>query len=288
MYERVCGKWYRRRDNTGLIRAHSSHNPFLPAEYVDITGGHMSAALRAQELAGEFVDAIGLLFQREWFMPLVREDEIPFEGQRVRYWDRASSTGQAACYTAGVLMVRDRQGVFWVEDVVRGRWTYEVRNQKILDTARKDAARYGNTVQIYGEQEGGSAGKEVTEQFIKMLAGFPVHRDVVTGKGTKLLQGMELPNKPKIIRAQGLIAQAEARNVRVKSAPWTIDFLDELIQFPLSDICDQVDACAGSLNKLCRMWTTDPGWTGRLPTEAHGERFGIHLDQTHGGGARRR
>lgn len=251
IYEQISGRWYRQRDNTQLIRAASSENPFLPAEYVAETGSHLSAALRAQELAGEFIDALGLLFDRDWFMPLAEEDEIPLVGQRVRYWDRASSTGASACYTAGVLMVRDQQGIFWVEDVVRGKWTYEARNAKIRETAVRDSRQYANTVYIYGEQEPGSSGKEVSQQFIKMLAGYPVFRDVVSGRGTKLIGGIELPHKAKIVRAQGFIAQAEARHVRVKKAHWTSDFLDELLQFPLSDLCDQCVA-SGTLIATAR------------------------------------
>jgi predicted phage terminase large subunit-like protein len=185
-------------------------------------------------------------------------------------------------------MARTANGIFWVEDVKRGQWSYEERNHAIVETARQDADRYGNTVQIWGEQEGGSAGKEISEQFIKMLAGYPVYRDIVSGKGTKLLDGLELPHKPKIVRAQGLVAQAEAGNVRVKRAKWTTDFLDELVMFPESDICDQVDSAAGCLNKLCKMWTTDPGHTFRIEPQVDGERFGVHLDKSGGSGGRRR
>jgi predicted phage terminase large subunit-like protein len=159
------------------------------------------------------------------------------------------------------------------------RLACDIAIYRLFETAREDADRYGNTVHVWGEQEGGSAGKEISEQFVKMLAGYPVHRDIVSGKGTKLIQGLELPHKPKIIRSQGLVAQSEAGNVRVKRAPWTGDFLDELVMFPESDICDQVDAASGALNKLCRMWTTDPGFTGRIETVADGERFGVHLDK---------
>lgn len=275
-YEKISEKWYRRKTGHSLVHATSQDNPFLPPEYVQEIGSHLSRAMRAQELSGQFIDLAGLFFQREWFYPLV--NETPRVAQRVRYWDRAGTKG-GGCYSAGVLMSRTDDGVFWVEDVQRGQWSSEERNRAIVETARRDAQLYGNTVQIWGEQEGGSAGKEISEQFIKMLAGYPVHRDIVGGKGTRLIQGLELPHKPKIIRSQGLVAQSEAGNVRVKRAVWTGDFLDELVMFPESDICDQVDAASGCLNKLCRMWTTDPGYAGRIETVADGERFGVHLDK---------
>jgi len=284
-YEKIADKWYRRKKGAALVHATSAENPFLPPEYVDVVGGHLSSAMKAQELLGEFIDLAGLCFAREWFYPLV--EEVPADAPRVRYWDRAGTKG-GGCYSAGVLMARSANGTFWVEDVKRGQWSAEERNRAIVETAREDADRYGNTVQIWGEQEGGSAGKEISEQFIKMLAGYPVYRDIVSGKGTKMLDGLELPHKPKIVRSQGLVAQAEAGNVRVKRAKWTTDFLDELVMFPESDICDQVDAAAGALNKLCKIWTTDPGHTFRIEPQVDGERFGVHLDKSGGRGGRRR
>lgn len=185
-------------------------------------------------------------------------------------------------------MARSDNGIFYVEDVVRGQWSYEERNRVILDTAHEDARKYGNEVHIWGEQEGGSAGKEVSQQFVKMLAGFPVYVDIVSGKGTRMLGGMELPHKPKLIRAQGMIAQAEAGNVKIKRAPWNEVWLDEYSVFGESDITDQVDSGSGALNKLCRMWTTDPGHTYRIEPKVDGERFGVHLDKTGGSGGRRR
>lgn len=199
-----------------------------------------------------------------------------------------NSTHGNGCWSVGTLMARSDDGIFYVEDVVRGQWSYQERNRVIVDTAHEDARKYGNEVQIWGEQEGGSAGKEVSQQFVKMLAGFPVHIDIVSGKGTRMIGGMELPHKPKLVRAQGLIAQAEAGNVKIKRAPWNEAWLDEHAAFGESDITDQVDSASGSLNKLCRMWTTDPGFTGRLETVADGERFGVFLDKIGNTAGRRR
>lgn len=283
-YQNICGKWYRLRDGTGLVQAHSRENPFLPPTYEHDIGIHLSNALKEQELAGQFIELGGLYFQRGWFEIVA---EVPRVATRVRYWDRASTAG-AGCFSAGVLMARDSKGVFYVEDVVVGQWGYEERNATIKATAIRDDHEYGGTVQIWGEQEGGSAGKEVSQQFVKMLAGFPVHIDIVTGKGTKVLDGIEVPHKPKLIRAQGLIAQAEAGNVKVKDADWNQDYLDQLAAFGFSDTMDMVDASSGAFNKLCRAWTTDPGRTYRIAPEVDGERFGVHLDKSGGSGGRRR
>lgn len=264
-YQEIGGKWYRLRDGTGLVQAHSRENPFLPPTYEHDIGMHLSSALKEQELAGQFIELGGQYFKRHWF-EIVKE--TPRIATRVRYFDRASTAG-AGCYSAGVLMARASNGVFYVEDVVRGQWGYEERNAVIIDTARQDDREYEGTVQIWGEQEGGSAGKEVSQQFVKMLAGFPVHIDIVTGKGTKVLAGVEVPHKPKLIRAQGLIAQAEAGNVKIKEGDWNEDFLQELAAFGTSEIMDQCVA-AGTMIATARgavpieqMQPTDFVWTRR-------------------------
>lgn len=284
LYQEFGGRWYRRRENAGFVHARSAENPFLPAEYQDQIGGHLSATLRLQELGGEFVEIEGLMFARQWFYPLV--DVVPRDAARVRFWDRAAGTLASSCRTAGVLMARTNDGLFWIEDVKYGKWSADERNRIMVETARADAREYGNRVQIWGEQEGGSAGKEISEQFIKMLAGFPVYREIVSGRGTRKVGGQELPGDAKVIRAQGLAAQAEAGNVRVRRAKFTDDVLCELCAFPESEYADIVDACAHALNKLCQQWTTDPGPTYRIEQRVDGERFGIHLDR--GGGTGRR
>lgn len=284
-YEQFGGRWYRRRENAGLVHARSSENPFLPAEYEHQVGGHLSSTLRLQELGGEFVEIEGLMFRREWFYPLV--DVVPRDAARVRFWDRAAGTLSSSCRTAGVLMARTSDGLFWIEDVRYGKWSAEERNRIILETARADGAQYGNTVQIWGEQEGGSAGKEISEQFIKMLAGFPVYRKTVSGRGNRKVGGQVLPGDAKVLRAQGLAAQAEAGNVRILRAKFSEDVLSELTSFPESEHADIIDACSHALNQLSQQWTTDPGPTYRIARAVHPERFGIHLDRGQNTGRRR-
>ena len=261
--QQFAGRWYRRKAGTGLVQAHSSENPFLPSDYVHFITSHMSSALAAQEVAGNFVDLVGLMFQRPWFKLV---DVIPRLASRARYWDRAATPGSGK-YTAGVLMARTDDGLYWVEDVKRGQWSALERDQIIAETARSDAVNYGNNVRIYGEQEGGSAGKEISQQFIRMLSGFPVYRDIVGGKQKRSVDNLELPGEAKVVRAQPFAAQAEGGNVRVLRARWTEDYLEELIAFPESTYSDQVDASSGAFNKLATGWALDGGARERIPNQ---------------------
>src|SRR5262249_54039895 len=92
----------------------------------------------------------------------------------------------------------------------------------------------------------GSAGKEVAEDKVKMLAGFPVHAERVTGD--------------KAVRAEPFAAQAEAGNVRLVRGPWNAAYVDELTAFPNGANDDQVDGSSGAFNKLTR--TPAPSSTG--------------------------
>jgi predicted phage terminase large subunit-like protein len=173
----------------------------------------------------------GLMFQREWFTVV---DVAPREAKRVRYWDKAGTQGGGKA-TAGVLMARDAEGVFYVEHVVRGQYSALERERVIRQTAEADDAQYGG-VEIWMEQEPGSGGKESAENTVRGLAGFKVHKETVIGD--------------KVTRAEPFAAQCEARNVRLVRGAWNGGFLDELTAFPHGAFADQVDGSSGAFNKL--------------------------------------
>ena len=264
---------FKTKDNTELIQAHTLENPFLPPEYYDLIRGHYTAALAAQELAGEFIDVAGLIFNREWFNFV---DVIPRDGLRVRYWDRAATPGSGS-YTAGVLMMMDGNGRFWIEDVIRGQWSFHERDKIIVETARRDAAKYGNEVLIYTEQEGGSGGKEAAQQMVMKLAGFPVYRDNVSGKRFRTQDKAILPGEAKIVRALPHAAQCEAGNVQILRARWNEDFIEELCMFPDYKHSDQVDASSGAFNKLAGRGGFSAGNIHRPEHETNPSRFGLPL-----------
>lgn len=245
--------WFYDRDgnpkpNTELFRAGTKQNTFLPPGFYDMVASRYvpGSTFARQELDGEFVDLSGLTFQHDWFQPWVKE--VPREATRVRYWDKAAADaekGEKGDWSAGVLMARTPDGLFWIEDVVRGQWGPFERNKIIKETARRDANKYDGEVRIYFEREGGSSGK--TDAILSMmdLAEFPVYPDSPVGKGNKE------------VRSRALQAQAEARRVRIVDADWTAVLLDELVSFPKGEHDDQVDACSGAYNMLAMLTGND-------------------------------
>jgi predicted phage terminase large subunit-like protein len=172
----------------------------------------------------------GGMFKRHW-LPIV--DAAPAEGRAVRYWDKAGSAG-GGDYSAGVKLVRSTDNLFYITDVIRGQWSSGQRNAVIEQTAQLD----GERVTIWVEQEPGSGGKESAENSIRLLAGFNVHREPVTGE--------------KWVRAMPLAAQCEAGNVKLVRGAWNGDFIEELTGFPTGTHDDQVDAASGAFNKLAK------------------------------------
>lgn len=149
----------------------------------------------------------------------------------IRYWDKAGTDG-AGAYTAGVKMGKDKDGTFYVLDVVRGQWDAPKRERIIKQTAELD----GIETTIWIEQEPGSGGKESAQATKKNLAGFTCKSENPTGA--------------KEVRAEPYSVQIEANNVKILKADWNKAFVDEHKTFPVGKYKDQVDAAAGALNKL--------------------------------------
>ena len=150
---------------------------------------------------------------------------------KCRAWDMAATEG-GGDYTAGVLMARAPDGIYWVLDVRRGRFATDTRNKEILQTAALD----GVSTRIHGPQDPGSAGKDAAAAFTKMLAGYSVRTTPVSGAKTT--------------RADPFSAQVNAGNVRMVSADWNKAFIEELRSFPLGANDDQIDAAADAFAQL--------------------------------------
>lgn len=188
---------------------------------------------RPQEQEGDF-------FKRSWFVIV---SEVPADAKRVRYWDKAATSGDGD-YTVGCLMAL-KDGIYYIEDIVRGKWSTGERDRIMLQTAQLDNEKYPGAVNIWFEQEPGSSGVDVARAIVRMLAGYTVRADKVTGD--------------KSARAEPFASQAEGGNVKLKKAKWNAEYIDELTSFPNAPHDDQVDASSGAFGKLAvghsQIWT---------------------------------
>ena len=177
----------------------------------------------------------GAMFRREWFR---LSSALPTNIVRmVRYWDLAATEakkGKDPDYTVGALLGIGADRRVWILDIRRMRGSPQAVKAMVRQTAQTD----GHDVEIFVEQEPGSSGKIVVDDFKRALIGFTVRGNRETGD--------------KVSRARPLASQAEIGNVWLIEAAWTRDYLDEMEAFPYAAHDDQVDGTSGAFNKLVR------------------------------------
>lgn len=172
--------------------------------------------------------AEGALFKAKG---VVLEDVAPAQARRVRRWDVAA-TSNGGDFTTGIRMSTADDGVYHIEDVVRGQWSPDERDAQIKATALRD----GIAVHQLLPQDPGASGKAQAQAFVRLLAGFPVSTELESGD--------------KVVRAGPLASQWNAGNVRIVRGEWNRAYLDEMLAFPLGRNDDQVDGSSGAFNWL--------------------------------------
>ena len=240
-------EWVKRRfvdgnntDDRVFVPALLTDNPHLDSEAYADTLAELDPVTKRQLLRGDWeARAEGNMFRVGYFTG-VEAREVPDEGMVwCRFWDFAgtAATGdEAQAYTAGVLIGRDREGIFYLRDVRRDHLEPGGVEALVLATAHEDRAAYGD-VAIRIEQEPGSSGKFVVRDFAKKLAGFDFRGVPATGS--------------KETRAKPLSSAAANGLVRMVRGHWNDAFIDEASAFPQEGVTrDQVDAASGAYSEL--------------------------------------
>lgn len=217
--------------------------------------GNDGSALWPERYDREALDKIRRNSSEYWWSALYQQDPTPREGmffktdnllvqngipsglRCVRAWDTAASDAKGD-YTAGVLIGVDEVGRFYVLDVQRGQWGTDERNRVVRQTAEID----GPMVGVRGAQDPGSAGKDAALAFVRLLSGFSVRTEAVSGQKT--------------VRADPFSAQVNSGNVTLIRGDWNRAYIEELRTFPLGMNDDQVDASADAFTELTR-WEPD-------------------------------
>jgi predicted phage terminase large subunit-like protein len=194
---------------------------------------------RRLELGDWWATTLGTLFDRTDF-PIIDGSDVPeitSQARAVRYWDLAATEPHSGNtdpdWTVGTLMLFD-QGISYIMDVRKVRAKSDKVETLISQTAQED----GKTVAIRMEQEPGSSGKALIDQYA---------RYVVPGWD---LQGIR-SSGDKETRARPFSAAVANGNVRLVRGKWITDWLDEISSFP--EACthdDQVDSAVGAFTFL--------------------------------------
>jgi predicted phage terminase large subunit-like protein len=239
------------KDHRPFIPAKLEDNPYLDREEYDKFLQELDPYTRQQLREGNwFARPPGFKFRREWFEIV---DEAPRNAQRVRWWDLAATvepkrrvgsklSSDDPDYTVGMLLARDNAGVYYIEDVVRGRWAPSDVKRIVVQTAKRDELKFGLDLEIWMEQEPGSSGVIAIDEFRLLLDAYTFHGLKSTGK--------------KEVRANPAAAAAGARNIKLVQGAWISDFLTEAEQFPDPSVHDdQIDTLSGSYYVLARQGT---------------------------------
>lgn len=182
---------------------------------------------------------LGSLFDRTSFV-IIDSSEIPVitsSARVVRFWDLAATEPSAGNpnpdWTVGTLMMLDN-GIAHILDVKKIRAKGDKVEQLIAQTAAED----GVGVAIRMEQEPGSSGKALADQYARyVLPGYDFGAIRSTGD--------------KETRARPFAAAVANGNVRIVRAPWLTSWLDEFSAFPeAADHDDQVDSAVGAFTYL--------------------------------------
>jgi predicted phage terminase large subunit-like protein len=239
--------WVRQRF---IVEGQSTGRIFVPSKLTDNPGIDADSYRQAlQELdpverrrleEGDWWSTtLGSLFDRTDF-EIIDHTEVPqvtSAARAVRFWDLAATEPHSGNmnpdWTVGTLMLFD-QGIAYIMDVRKIRAKGDKVEQLIAQTAAED----GHMVAIRVEQEPGSSGKALIDQYA---------RYVVPGYD---LIGIRASGD-KITRARPFAAASANGNVRLVRGPWITEWLDELASFPeASDHDDQVDSAVGAFTFL--------------------------------------
>lgn len=239
--------WVRQRF---IVEGHQAKRIFVPSLLTDNPGIDAESyrqALQALdpverrrlESGDWWSTTLGTLFSREDFVIIDPVDvpQVTSSARAVRFWDLAATEPHSGNldpdWTVGTLALFD-QGIAYIMDVRKIRAKGDKVEQLVAQTAQED----GLMVSIRVEQEPGSSGKALIDQYA---------RYVTPGYD---LQGIRASGD-KVTRARPFAAAVANGNVRLVRGPWITDWLDEFASFP--EACnhdDQVDSAVGAFTYL--------------------------------------
>lgn len=168
-------------------------------------------------------------------LPIISILELPRDGTRfIRWWDKAATEG-GGDYTAGALIARDRNGIYYFVDLVHGQWADLKRDLIIKATTELDFLTYGSALQVWGEQEPGSAGVDQANDFRRLLDGYTVYTERTTGDKESYIDP--------------LASTAQAGNFKLVRGTWNAVARREFLDYP-GKLDDIVESAARAASKL--------------------------------------
>lgn len=152
-------------------------------------------------------------------------DQPEVIGKVCRAWDLAATSPTDSNpdpdYTAGVKLTVDDRGRVIILDARLGQFNANAVRNLVQDTAKQD-----DRAVIRVPQDPGQAGKEQAESYRRMLSGYRVVTERVTGD--------------KETRSEALSAEWQKGNVYLVKGPWNAEYLRMMNSFPTKEVHDDV------------------------------------------------
>lgn len=176
----------------------------------------------------------GKLTDKRWLKPLIQIPDLT-GFKLARIWDLAATDDGGDYMVGSLLAYHPQRDVTLLLNIKRDQLGPGKVEKLVAQTAIDD----GVEVQIYIEQEPGSSGKLLVENYKNNIL-----------KGFKVEGVPASPKNNKTTRAQPFFAAVEAGRVYVLQTHWTKAFEDEYEEFPGGDHDDQIDTCGIGYTKL--------------------------------------
>lgn len=158
----------------------------------------------------------------------------------VRRFDLAATEEKPSSdpdYTVGLCLAEHADGLYYVLDIVRGRWEPAGVERTLRDTKVRDVKMFSGRCKFTVEREMGSAGKLYARHLArKIFRG--VNFRAIPSTGSKML------------RADTVAAASERKEIKLVKGPWNRDFLHEARHFPFGTHDDIIDALSGAYEDL--------------------------------------
>ena len=210
----------------------SLDNPLLDPEEIEVAKSAMSSFSFRQEFMASFEAPQSDLFKESW-IKICEAEEEPNEGtyfiavDLAGFEDVAKNSGNKKKHLdqTAIAIVKVHEEGWWVDRIDYGRWDIKETSERIL----RHAKQY--SVSVVGIERGAlkNAVLPYMQELMLKLQVYPRIEDLTHG------------NKKKTDRiVWSLQGRFEHGQIQLKEGEWTKEFIDQLLNFPTSNVHDDL------------------------------------------------
>ena len=219
----------------------SYDNPLLDPTEIDMAKKQMSSFAFRQEFMASFEAQGSDIFNEDW---IKMGTEEPSEGDyyvaidMAGFEDAQNKTKKSRLDNTAISIVKVNEKGWWVDDIIYGRWTFEETAEAIFEV-----------VEAY-EPIAVGIEKGIAKQAIMS----PL-TDMMKQKGKFFnIQELTHGNKRKVDRiVAALQGRFEHGAITLNEGDWNIEFLDELFQFPNTQVHDDMIDSLAYIDQLAKI-----------------------------------